>query len=169
MRLLPSLSESAARFLYYDFDAVLVREALRLISRSHGAPCVYKVEVNRGRQPSSYRCTALFGSQGTSAREPNASREAGQSWKLKGRRVSITPSVSPNASVLASVFRCAQRLIQGGFADPNAMTVSGRTFGQEAALAEESPGQDVVRPLDKPITLVASAGTCSIVSSPSRP
>src|SRR5207244_5963740 len=76
-------------------------------------PCANKRKVDRRRQPSSYRCTALFGSQGTSAREPNASREAGQSWKLKGRRVSITPSVSPNASVLASVFRCAQRLIQG--------------------------------------------------------
>src|SRR5579859_4543756 len=31
------------------------------------------------------------------------------------------------------------------------MTVTGRTFGQEAALAEETPGQDVVRPLDRPI------------------
>src|SRR5438105_5667128 len=45
----------------------------------------------------------------------------------------------------------AQRLVQGGYADPSAMTVTGRTFGQEAALAEEAPGQDVVRPLDKPI------------------
>jgi dihydroxy-acid dehydratase len=45
----------------------------------------------------------------------------------------------------------AQRLVQGGFADPNAMTVTGRTFGEEAALAEETPGQDVVRPLDRPI------------------
>src|SRR5437660_5220593 len=45
----------------------------------------------------------------------------------------------------------AQRLVQGGFADPNAMTVTGRTFGEEAALAEETPGQDVVRPLDQPI------------------
>ncbi|MBV9545037.1 MAG: dihydroxy-acid dehydratase [Chloroflexi bacterium] len=45
----------------------------------------------------------------------------------------------------------AQRLVQGGYVDPNAMTVSGRTFGQEAQLAEESPGQDVVRPLDQPI------------------
>jgi dihydroxy-acid dehydratase len=45
----------------------------------------------------------------------------------------------------------AQRLVQGGFADPNVLTVTGRTFGQEAALAEEAPGQDVVRPLDKPI------------------
>jgi dihydroxy-acid dehydratase len=45
----------------------------------------------------------------------------------------------------------AQRLIQGGFADPRAMTVTGRTFGQEAALAQETPGQDVVRPLDQPL------------------
>jgi dihydroxy-acid dehydratase len=45
----------------------------------------------------------------------------------------------------------AQRLVQGGFADPNVMTVTGRTFGQEAALAEETSGQDVVRPLDQPL------------------
>ena len=45
----------------------------------------------------------------------------------------------------------AQRLVQGGFADPNCMTVTGRTFGEEAALAQETPGQDVVRPLDHPI------------------
>jgi dihydroxy-acid dehydratase len=45
----------------------------------------------------------------------------------------------------------AQRLVQGGFADPNAMTVTGRTFGQEAALAQETAGQDVVRSLERPI------------------
>ena len=45
----------------------------------------------------------------------------------------------------------AQRLVQGGYADPNAMTVTGRTFGQEAALAQETPGQDVVRSLERPI------------------
>jgi dihydroxy-acid dehydratase len=45
----------------------------------------------------------------------------------------------------------AQRLVQGGHADPNVMTVTGRTFGEEAALAQETPGQDVVRPLDQPI------------------
>ena len=31
------------------------------------------------------------------------------------------------------------------------MTVTGRTFGEEAAAAAETPGQDVVRPLDKPL------------------
>ncbi len=45
----------------------------------------------------------------------------------------------------------AQRLLQGGFANGEAMTVTGRTFAQEAALAEESPGQDVVRPLETPL------------------
>jgi dihydroxy-acid dehydratase len=50
----------------------------------------------------------------------------------------------------------AQRLVQGGYADPNAMTVTGRTFGEEAASAEETPGQDVVRPLGNP--LKASGG-----------
>ena len=45
----------------------------------------------------------------------------------------------------------AQRLVQGGYANPDAMTVTGRTFGQEAAMAQETAGQDVVRTLDKPL------------------
>jgi dihydroxy-acid dehydratase len=45
----------------------------------------------------------------------------------------------------------AQRLIEGGFAHGTAMTVTGRTFAQEAAEAIETPGQDVVRPLSSPI------------------
>ncbi len=46
----------------------------------------------------------------------------------------------------------ARRLLEGGLLDPSARTVSGRTLGEEAALAEEAPGQDVVRPLDDPIS-----------------
>jgi dihydroxy-acid dehydratase len=45
----------------------------------------------------------------------------------------------------------AQRLIEGGFAHDKAMTVTGRTFAQEAAEATETPDQDVVRPLSNPI------------------
>jgi dihydroxy-acid dehydratase len=45
----------------------------------------------------------------------------------------------------------AQRLVTGGYAHGSAMTVTGKTFAQEAALAEEQPGQDVVRTLDNPI------------------
>jgi dihydroxy-acid dehydratase len=45
----------------------------------------------------------------------------------------------------------AQRLLQGGFVDGSAKTVTGRTFAQEAADAKETPGQEVIRPLNNPI------------------
>jgi len=45
----------------------------------------------------------------------------------------------------------ARRLIEGGFIDGSALTVTGRTLGAEAAEAIETPGQEVVRPLDRPI------------------
>ena len=45
----------------------------------------------------------------------------------------------------------AQRLVEGGFADGAQITVSGRTFAEEAASAMETPGQEVVRPLSDPI------------------
>src|SRR5712691_13047602 len=45
----------------------------------------------------------------------------------------------------------AQRLVEGGFAHGHAVTVTGRTFTEEAADAQETPGQDVVRPLSNPL------------------
>jgi dihydroxy-acid dehydratase len=45
----------------------------------------------------------------------------------------------------------AKRLVDGGFADGSAMTVTGKTLAEEAAVAAETPGQQVVRPLDNPI------------------
>jgi dihydroxy-acid dehydratase len=45
----------------------------------------------------------------------------------------------------------AQRLVAGGFVDGSVITCTGRTFAQEAADAKETPGQAVVRPLDKPL------------------
>jgi dihydroxy-acid dehydratase len=45
----------------------------------------------------------------------------------------------------------AQRLASAGVLRGGAMTVSGRTIGEEAALAVETPGQEVVRPLADPI------------------
>jgi dihydroxy-acid dehydratase len=45
----------------------------------------------------------------------------------------------------------AHRLVEGGYVDGSAMTCTGRTFAQEAAEARETPGQEVVRPLDKPL------------------
>jgi dihydroxy-acid dehydratase len=45
----------------------------------------------------------------------------------------------------------ARRLTEGGFAHRDAITVTGRTFGEEAADASETPGQEVIHPLAKPI------------------
>ncbi|HEX4760722.1 MAG TPA: dihydroxy-acid dehydratase [Thermoleophilaceae bacterium] len=45
----------------------------------------------------------------------------------------------------------AQRLVEAGLIHPDAPTVTGKTIGEEAATAEEPDGQQVVRPLDKPI------------------
>jgi dihydroxy-acid dehydratase len=44
----------------------------------------------------------------------------------------------------------AKRLLEAGLLDPRQMTVSGRTIGEEANAAAETPGQDVVRPLSNP-------------------
>ncbi|WP_321473829.1 dihydroxy-acid dehydratase [uncultured Paludibaculum sp.] len=45
----------------------------------------------------------------------------------------------------------AKRLVDGKFADASAMTITGKTLGEEAARSEETPGQQVVRALDNPI------------------
>jgi dihydroxy-acid dehydratase len=45
----------------------------------------------------------------------------------------------------------ANRLVQGKYVDGSAKTVTGRTFAEEAAEAKETPGQDVIHPLSKPL------------------
>jgi dihydroxy-acid dehydratase len=50
----------------------------------------------------------------------------------------------------------ANRLLRGKKLHENAITVSGRTIGEEAAAAVETPDQEVIAPLDKP--LKASGG-----------
>ena len=45
----------------------------------------------------------------------------------------------------------ARRLLDAGVLHADERTVTGRTIGEEAAAAEETPGQQVVRPLEDPI------------------
>ena len=45
----------------------------------------------------------------------------------------------------------AQRLVEGGFVDGSATTVTGRSFADEAKEAKEAAGQEVIRPLNNPI------------------
>jgi dihydroxy-acid dehydratase len=44
-----------------------------------------------------------------------------------------------------------QRLNEAGILNPDVITVSGRTIGEEAGAAVETPGQEVVRPLADPL------------------
>ena len=44
-----------------------------------------------------------------------------------------------------------QRLVAAGLIDGTAPTITGRTIGEEASAAAETPGQDVVRPLAAPL------------------
>lgn len=45
----------------------------------------------------------------------------------------------------------SKRLVDAGLLKPDALTVTGKTLGQEAAAAKESSGQQVVLPLGKPL------------------
>ena len=45
----------------------------------------------------------------------------------------------------------ARRLLEGGHIDGSTLTVTGRTLGEEASRAVETPGQQVVRPLNNPL------------------
>jgi dihydroxy-acid dehydratase len=65
--------------------------------------------------------------------------------KPSGRFVAVDVDKAGGIPVIA------QRLLQGGYADGSAKTVTGRTFAQEAADAKETPGQEVIRPLNNPI------------------
>src|SRR5262249_9757124 len=44
-----------------------------------------------------------------------------------------------------------KRLADAGILHGEALTVTGRTIGEEAAAAAEAPGQEVVRPLENPL------------------
>jgi dihydroxy-acid dehydratase len=46
----------------------------------------------------------------------------------------------------------AKRLAEAGVLNERELTVSGRTIGEEASAAQETPGQQVVRPLDDPLS-----------------
>jgi dihydroxy-acid dehydratase len=45
----------------------------------------------------------------------------------------------------------AKRLLDGKHVDGSAITVTGKTFAEEANAAQETPGQQVIAPLDKPL------------------
>jgi dihydroxy-acid dehydratase len=67
-------------------------------------------------------------------------------------------SLTPAGKYVASDYQAAggsrllaKRMIDAGFADGSALTISGKTLAEEAALAKETPGQDVIHTFENPI------------------
>ncbi len=65
--------------------------------------------------------------------------------KPSGRFVAVDVHTAGGMPVIA------KRLADGKFVDGSAMTITGKTFAEEAAAAVETPGQQVIRPLSNPI------------------
>jgi dihydroxy-acid dehydratase len=73
-------------------------------------------------------------------------------------RVPLLADLKPSGQFVATDLHAAggslvvaNRLLEAGILDGSAMTVTGHTIGEEAARAVETPGQVVVRPLDRPL------------------
>ncbi|MDQ4028888.1 MAG: dihydroxy-acid dehydratase, partial [Actinomycetota bacterium] len=90
-------------------------------------------------------------------------REVGMELSLEdfdriAERTPVIADLKPGGRYVATdLFRAGgtplvmQRLAAGGMIDAATESVDGRTTGDIAAAADEAPGQDVVRPLDRPL------------------
>ncbi len=90
-------------------------------------------------------------------------REAGVRLTLDdfdriNRKVPLLADLKPGGRFMAADLSAAggttlvaKRLLDAGLLHPDQLTVTGRTIGEEAVQAKETPGQEVVRPLSNPI------------------
>jgi dihydroxy-acid dehydratase len=74
------------------------------------------------------------------------------------KRTPYICSLTPAGKFVASDYQAAggsrllaKRLIDAGHADGSALTISGKTLAEEAELAQETPGQQVIGTFEKPI------------------
>jgi dihydroxy-acid dehydratase len=91
------------------------------------------------------------------ARELGLPLEMGD-FDALSRRVPTLADLKPSGRFVATdlhraggIRLVARRLLDAGLLHSDEKTVTGRTIGEEAAEAREAPGQEVVRPLDRPI------------------
>jgi dihydroxy-acid dehydratase len=90
-------------------------------------------------------------------------REAGIDFTIDeiesiSKRTPIIADMRPTGKYVAldlyragGVALLAQRMLEGGYLNGNTLTVTGQTLAEAVATAQETPGQQVVRPLDNPI------------------
>src|ERR1700720_3727977 len=59
--------------------------------------------------------------------------------------------VAADVDAAGGIQLIAQRLLEGKYVNGSTMTVTGKTFAEEASAAKETPGQQVIAPLSKPL------------------
>lgn len=105
--------------------------------------------------------TATAGSTNAVLHTLAFAREAGVPFTLDdieaiSKRTPVIADMRPTGRfVAADLYRAGgvalltQRMIEGGYLDGSTPTVTGQTLAQIAATAQETPGQEVIRPLDQ--------------------
>ena len=90
-------------------------------------------------------------------------REAGVQFTLEdieaiSQRTPVIADMRPTGKYVArdlyhagGIRLLAKRMLDGGWLDGSTLTVTGKTLAEEAASANETPGQQVIRPVDQPI------------------
>ena len=58
---------------------------------------------------------------------------------------------APDMDRAGGIMLVLQRLLEAGLLHPAPLTVTGRTIGEEAGAAHDAPGQEVIRPLARPL------------------
>jgi dihydroxy-acid dehydratase len=144
--------------------ADVAREAGRLAVKAlAGDLCPSKV-ITRDSIENAVACVCASGGSTNGVLHLLAvAREAGiemdiDDFERISRRTPLLADLKPGGRFVATdlykaggVGVIAERLAEAGILNADALTVTGRTIGEEAADAEETPGQVVVRPVADPL------------------
>jgi dihydroxy-acid dehydratase len=141
---------------------------------AHRAGELIMAALGAGRRPGAILGRRAFGNAAAAAVASGGStnvvlhllalaREAAVDFGLSdfeavARRTPLLCDLKPGGSFSATELHAAggvpalvRALIEGGHVDPDCMTITGRTLGQEAAAARPVPGQQVIRPASAPL------------------
>jgi dihydroxy-acid dehydratase len=142
--------------------------------------------LGAGRRPSAILSRRAFGNAAAAAVASGGStnvvlhllalaRDSGVDFGLSdfevvARRTPLLCDLKPGGAFSATELHAAggvpalvRVLLEGGYVDPDAMTITGRTLGEEAAAARPVPGQQVIRPAGAP--LMEGGSLCVLAGS----
>ena len=113
-------------------------------------------ERHRGRaSPRAARptpcCTCWRSRANRASRSPSTTSIGSAASAVTGRPQAGGRFVATDLHRAGGIRLVAQRLLDAGLLHADQLTVTGKTLGEEARSARETAGQEVVRPLDRPI------------------